>query len=330
MISALKTVLLTLLLLLLVVGSGLAEPIIIKFSHVVGQNTPKGKASEYLKRLIEQRSNDRIKVEIYADGALFDDWAVQEALTKNVVQMAAPSFSKLSGVNPQLQLFGLPFLFEDIEHLHRVVDGDIGTELLKSSSRNGLFALAFWDNGFKQLTANQKLINPQDAAGLRFRIEGSKVLQAQYAALDATSRTIPFPMLYTALAKNEVDGQENTLSNIYNEELYRVQSDLTISNHGYLGYLVLTNDSFWSQLPEDLKVIVRGALKDATEYIREMAVKLNNDALQEIRATDAMKIHVLTSTEKEIWRTKLKGIYTDLHNQISEDLIHKVQEARTK
>ncbi len=330
MISTVKTVLLTLTLLLLFIGSSFAQPIIIKFSHVVGQNTPKGKAGEYFKRLVEQRSNGRIRVEVYANGTLFDDWDVQEALKTNVIQMAAPSYSKLSGVNPQLQLFGLPFLFKDAEHLHSVVDGKIGTELLKSASKNGLVALAFWDNGFKQLTANRKLTNPHDAAGLRFRIEGSNVLTAQYEALGATSLTIPFPMLYTALEKKEIDGQENTLSNIYNQELYRVQSDLTLSNHGYLGYLVLTNNSFWSQLPEDLKVIVQGAIKDATEYIREMAIKLNDDALLKLRSTGIVKVQVLTSAEREIWRTKLRGLYPDFYNEIGADLIHKVQEAQTK
>ncbi len=325
-----KTFITLLVMLLLVSSPALAEPITIKLSHVVGQDTPKGKASEYFKRLVEQRSNNRIRVEIYANGSLFNDWDVQEALESNAIQMAAPSYSKLSGINPKLQLFDLPFLFQNVGHLHSVIDGEIGTTLLKGASRNGLVALSFWDNGFKQLTANRRLADPQDATGLRFRIQGSDILKAQFDALGAVSQTIPFPLLHTALEENKIDGQENTLSNIYNKKLYQVQSNLTISNHGYLGYLVLTNKHFWSQLPKDLKVIIRGALKDATEYTREMAIKNNEDALLKIRSIGTMDIHVLTSVEREIWRNKLKAIYPRFANEIGEDLVRKAQEAQMR
>lgn len=314
-----------LLLTLLAVGTlpAFSAPVTIRFSHVVGKDTPKGKASEYFKRLVEQRSNNRIRVDIYPDGTLFDDTKVLDALKYNAVQMAAPSLSKLSGIAPQLQLFDLPFLFHDTEHLHRVIDGEIGAELLADASREGLVALAFWDNGFKQLTANRGLIAPQDAAGLKMRIEGSAVQKAQFETLGATTLTIPFPRLYEALRNGEVDGQENTLSNVYNRRLYEVQSDLTLSNHGYLEYLVVVSERFWKGLPEDLKVIIRGAIKDAGEYTRDMAVQLNRDALYKLRNTNAIRIHKLSAPQQQAWQEKLRRIYPRFYDQIGANLVQR-------
>ena len=301
-----------------------AEPIIIKFAHVVRPDTPKGTASEYFKRLVEQRSEGRVRVELYPNGELGNEQQLLAALKSNRIQMAAPSLSKIAGVNRQLQLFDLPFLFRDLDHLHRVIDGKIGQTLLAGASRKGLVALAFWDNGFKQLTANRPLIVPQDAAGLRMRIEGSEVQKAQFVALNATTKVIPFPRLYDALRDRKVDGQENTLSNIDSQKLDLVQSDLTISNHGYLEYLVLSNEQFWQQTPEELRVIIKGAIKDAAEYNREMAQKVNEQALQHLISMGRIRIHRLSPPQRSAWQQQLNSVYRLFSPQIGKELVEQI------
>ncbi len=310
---------------LLAASLSLADPVTIKFSHADSRLSPKGKASEYLKRLVEQRSNNRIRVEIYPNGSLFDDRDALEALKFNAIQMTAPSLTRLSVSNPQLLLFDLPFLFQNVEQLHAVIDGTIGRRMLEASSRNGLIALSFWDKGFKQFTANRRLFLPRDAVGLTFRSGESSVVREQFRTLDAIPQTVPLPQLYSSLEKGETDGQENTLGDIYNRGLYQVQSNLTISNHGYLGYMVLTNDNFWGQLPKDLKVIIQGAIKDAAEYTREMATQLNNDALKKIRATGRIKIHRLTPEERKTWENRLDKIYPAFYEKIGEKLVRKAR-----
>lgn len=239
-----RNILLLLTALLLAATPATATELRIRFSHVVRPETPKGKASQYFKRLVEQRSGNRVLIEIFPEGRLANDHEVLQELRANRIQMAAPSLSKLTSFDPQLQLFDLPFLFQNDAHLRRVVDGEVGRSLLAGASREGLVALGFWDNGFKQLTANRPLLRPEDVTGLRMRIEGSNVQKTQFAQLGAATRTLPFPELHEALANGTVDGQENSLSNIYSQRLYEVQTDLTISNHAYSEYLVLTSKSF--------------------------------------------------------------------------------------
>ncbi len=316
-----KIVTLALTLSLFAVSATLAEPVSIKFSQIENRNTPRGKASEYFKRLVEQRSNKRIKVEFYAANGLLDESKELDELKSNWIQMSAPSWTRLTDINPQLLLFDLPFLFADTEHLHRVLDGTIGKEILAKTSREGLVALAFWDNGSKQLTANRPLILPQDAAGLKFGLTGSEVDREQFRILGASGQVTPLEQRYETLKKGEIDGQESTLSDVYNQELYRVQSNLTLSNHGYLGYLVMTNSHFWDQLPKDLKVIILGAIRDAGEYSRELAVQLHNDTLEKIRSTRTIRVRQLTATEKELWKNRLQHIYPAFYGKVGRKLI---------
>ncbi len=324
-----KVIILPLALLLLLAGSGWAEPVTINFGQLYGQDSLKRKAGEYFKRLVEQRSNNRIQVRISPAGPLSHQHSL-EALKANNIQMAAPEISELYTLSPQLRLFDLPFLFDDVKHLHHVIDGEVGTELLESASQGELVALSFWDNGFRQLTANRPLRRPLQAAGLSFQITGSAVLKKQFAKLGAEPQSVPPAQLYSALADKRIEGQENTLANIDRQKLYQVQSDLTISNHRYTGYLVVTNRRFWSQLPEDLKVIVKGAIKDAAEYTRDMAAQISADALKKIAAAGSIEIHRLSPEERRLWREQLQEINPKPYNRVSADLVRKAREKQIR
>ena len=309
-----------------------ASKYIIKFSHVVSPDTPKGKAADYFAKRVEELSHGKIKVEVYPNAQLGKDKVVLRKMKFNAIQMAAPSFSKFTGLVPQLGLFDLPFLFKDENHLHKVLDGEVGKKLMDMVTKKGYVALAYWDNGFKELTDSKRpLIKPDDFRGLKFRVMSSKVLIEQFKALGAIPVVLPFSEVYSALQQGVVDGEENTISNIYTKKFYKVQRYMTISNHGYLGYLVVMSKKFWQKLPNDLKAVIKQAIKDATAKERVWAKELNNEQLNKIKEyakkTGKLEIDYLTSEEKKLWKKRLRTIYPKFYNTIGKDLIEKVIKA---
>ncbi|QKJ23796.1 TRAP transporter substrate-binding protein [Poseidonibacter lekithochrous] len=314
----------------MVATSGLAAEYTLKFSHVVSPNTPKGKAADFFEKRLEELSAGKIDVQVYPSSQLYKDNAVLKALRLNSVQMAAPSFSKFGKIVPQLALFDLPFLFKDIDHLHRVQDGEVGAALKAKVTAKGIVALNFWDNGFKQLSSNKKpLLVPADAKGQKFRIMSSKVLEAQFHAVGANPQMMPFSEVYSGLQQGVIDGQENTNSNIFTKKFHEVQKHLTITDHGYLGYLVVMSKKFWNKLPADLQANVTQAMNEATEKEREYAQELNDSQLAEIKAyaekTGKLKIYNLTADQKESWRNAVSKIYPEFYSdrKIGKDLIEK-------
>ena len=301
---------------------------VLKFSHVVSSNTPKGKAADFFEQRLEALSKGRIDVQVYPSSQLYKDNAVLKALKLDSVQMAAPSFSKFGKIVPQLALFDLPFLFKDMDHLHKVQDGFVGTRLKEMVSEKGYKALNFWDNHFKQLSSSKKaLITPEDAVGQKFRIMSSKVLEAQFHAVGANPQMMPFSEVYSGLQQGVIDGQENTNSNIFTKKFHEVQKYLTITNHGYLGYLVVMSQIFWDSLPLDLQENVIQAINEATIKEREYAEELNTQQFNQIEAyaekTGRLEIVNLTKEQKDAWRQAVSKIYPDFYdkNKIGEDLI---------
>ncbi len=308
--------------------SSLGADFVLKFSHVVSENTPKGKAAKFFEQRLEELSKGAIDVQIYPSKQLYNDKAVLKALRLDSVQMAAPSFSKFGKIVPQLALFDLPFLFKDIDHLHRVQDGVVGTKLKDMVTAKGIVALNFWDNHFKQLSSSKKaLIAPEDAKGQKFRIMSSKVLEAQFQAVDANPQMMPFSEVYSALQQGVIDGQENTNSNIYTKKFYEVQTDLTVTNHGYLGYLVVMSKKFWNSLPSNLQANVKQAMNEATDKEREYAEDLNTKQFNLIKAyadrTGKLKIHNLSKAQIQKWRDAVSPIYSKFYDndKIGKDLI---------
>jgi len=314
------------------VSMGFSADYVIKFSHVVSPNTPKGKAADYFAKRVGELSHGKIKVEVYPNAQLCGDKVVLRKMKFNAVQMAAPSFSKFTGFVPQLALFDLPFLFNDENHLHKVLDGEVGQKLLKMVDKKGYVALAYWDNGFKQLSDSKRaLIKPEDAKGLKFRVMSSKVLVEQFKALGAIPVVLPFSEVYSALQQGVVDGQENTISNIYTKKFYEVQKYMTISNHGYLGYMVVISKKFWNKLPADLKKVVKTAMKEATEKERVWAKQLNDSQFAKIKEyadkTGKLQIIRLTKEQRAKWVQKLRSIYPKFYDMIGKDLIEKAIKA---
>ncbi|MGQ9862579.1 MAG: TRAP transporter substrate-binding protein, partial [Thiobacillaceae bacterium] len=321
----LHTVLSTLVLGCCVFAAQAAEPVIIKFSHVVAPNTPKGKAAEQFKRLAEERTNGRVRVEVYPNSQLYKDREEMEALQLGAVQMLAPSLSKFGplGVR-QFELFDLPYIFPNKETLYRVMDGDIGKRLFALLKPKGILGLAFWDNGFKQMSANRPLRRVEDFKGLKMRIQSSKVLEAQMKALGANPQVMAFSEVYTALEQGVVDGTENPMSNFYTQKMHEVQKHLTLSDHGYLGYAVIVNRKFWEGLPPDLRAILEKAMQDATEYERQIAQKENDDALATVRRAGTTEVWILPNEERRKWWQVLLPVHKEFEDKIGRDLIQSV------
>ncbi len=314
----------------MVATSGLAAEYTLKFSHVVSPNTPKGKAADFFEKKLEELSGGKIDVQVYPSSQLYTDGAVVKALRLNSVQMAAPSFSKFGKIVPQLALFDMPFIFKDIDHLHRVQDGEVGTKLKDMVTAKGIVALDFWDNGFKQFSSSkQALINPSDAEGQKFRIMSSKVLEAQIKAVGGNPQMMPFSEVYSGLQQGVIDAAENPFSNIYTKKFHEVQKYLTVSDHGYLGYLVVMSKKFWNSLPADLQANVKQAMKEATAKEREYAKELNDTqfkAIQEYaQKTGKLEIYTLTDEQREAWRKAVSKIYPEFYSDrlIGKDLIEK-------
>jgi C4-dicarboxylate-binding protein DctP len=298
------------------------ERIVIKFSHVVSEFTPKGLAARRFAELVHERTKGRVEVQVYPNSQLYMDGEEIDALINNHVQMVAPATAKMTEYFPELLLFDLPFIFEDYEQVHRFIDSDTGSRLLAKLRGNGMLSLAMWDNGFKVMTANRPLHSPEDFRGLRFRIMPSRVLDAQFVQLGARATDLPFSDVFVALERKLVDAAENTPSNIYSKKFHTVQEHLTISNHGYLGYLVLTNEDFWASLPEDIRIILEEALEEVTSWERQIAQDHNERDLERIIKSGQIEVYTLSDENREAWRIALLPIHERFLKEIGPELIN--------
>jgi C4-dicarboxylate-binding protein DctP len=298
------------------------SPIIIKFSHVVAANTPKGAAADKFKELAEKYTDGKVKVEVYPNSTLYKDKEELEALQLGAVQMLAPSNSKFGPIGVrEFEVFDLPYILPDLATLRKVTDGPLGAKLLKLLEPKGMTGLAYWDNGFKEMTANRKLITPDDYKGLKFRIQSSKVLEAQFRALGAVPQVMAFSDVYQALQTGVVDGEENTASNIYTQKMHEVQKFMTMTNHGYIGYVVVVNKKFWDGLPADIRGQLEKAMKEATAFGNGQSAKENEEALAEIKKAGKTEIDTLTPEQDAAMRKAMEPVYKDVATRVGQPLI---------
>ena len=323
MAAVLKTLMIALICL---AGMAWADaPIVIRFSHVVAPDTPKGKAADFFARRASELTGGRVKVEVYPNSQLFKDREEMEALQLGTVQMLAPSLAKFAPLGVKgFEVFDLPYLFDNEEKLHRITQGPIGRSLLQGLESRGILGLAFWDNGFKQMSANRPLRRPADFKGLKMRVQGSRVLEAQMRALGAQAVTMDFSEVSRALRAGVVDGTENPVSNLYTQRMHEVQKYLTLSNHGYLGYAVIVNKKFWDDLPRDVRRALDTALADATRYANEIALRENLDALARVRASGRTQVIELTPAERVEWKKALVLVHRQLEARIGRDIIQAI------
>ncbi len=307
-------------------GAVMAQaPILIKFSHVVAPDTPKGKGAEKFKELAEKYTNGKVKVEVYPNSTLYKDKEELEALQLGAVQMLAPSNSKFGPIGiKEFEVFDLPFLLPNLAALRKVTEGPIGKNMLKLLDAKGMTGLAYWDNGFKQMSANKPLRVPADYKGLKFRIQSSKVLEAQFRTLGATPQVMAFSEVYQALQTGVVDGQENTWSNIYTQKMHEVQKYITETNHGYIGYVVVVNKKFWDGLPADIRTQLEKAMAESTAFANGQSAKENEEAKADIVKSGKTTILTPTAAEMDAMRKAMAPLYEEMGKRVGKQLIDDV------
>src|SRR6202171_6067138 len=301
------------------------QPIVIKFSHVVAIDTPKGKGAEYFKKLAEERTKGRVKVEVYPNIQLYKDGEEMEALQLGSVQMLAPSVAKFGplGVR-EFEVFDLPYIFESFGELHKVTEGAVGKMLFQKLESKSIVGLAYWDNGFKEFSANKALKLPADVKGLKMRIQSSNVLEAEIRALGGIPQKMAFSEVYQGLQTGVVDGTENPPSNFYTQKMHEVQKYLTMTDHGVIEYAVIVNKKFWDGLPADIRTALDGAMKDATKFADDIAKKENDDALEGVKKSGKTQIITLSPEEKAAWKKALVVVHRDQESRIRKDIIQAV------
>ncbi|WP_373818122.1 TRAP transporter substrate-binding protein [Glaesserella sp.] len=296
-------------------------PIVIKFSHVVSNETPKGQGALMFQKLVDERLAGKVKVEVYPNSSLYGDGKEMEALLLNNVQMLAPSLAKFDKYTPKIQLFDLPFLFDDIKAVERFEQSEAGKSLLTSMEDKGITGLAYWNNDLKQLSANKELRLPKDARGLKFRVQNSEVLDAQFKALRAVPRKMAFGEMYQGLQTGVVNGAENPYSNIFSQKIHEVQKYITESNHGLLSYMVIVNTDFWKKVPEDIRAELVKILDEVSIEVNKQSHDLNLGDKAKIEAAGTTKIVSLTPEERNAWREAMKPVWKEFEAAIGADLI---------
>ncbi len=305
--------------------------ITLRFSHVVAEETPKGLAANYFKALVAQRSGGRIHVDVFPDAQLYGDHDEMQALQLGAVDLVAPSLSKFGRIGlPEFELFDLPFLFDDLARVRRITQGPLGQRLLNGLLRQGLVGLGFFDNGFKQMSANRPLLKAADFAGLRMRVQASRVIAAQMRALGARPVTLAFSETYRALAAGVVDGTENPVSNFWTQAMHQVQSDLSLTNHGYLGYAVVTNQRFWQHLRDADRQLINTAMQESLQYANEIADVQNDRALRALRATGTTRIHELDTRQLAQLQQAVQPVQHALTQRLGSDWMQALREALTQ
>jgi C4-dicarboxylate-binding protein DctP len=300
----------------------LANPMIIKFSHVVSPDTPKGKGAVRFKELAEKYTEGKVVVEVYPNSQLYKDKEELEALQLGAVHMLAPSLAKFGplGVR-EFEVFDLPFIFKDRTDLRKVTEGPVGRMLLDKLEPKGIKGLSYWDNGFKVMSANSPLKSVDDFLGLKMRIQSSKVLEAQFKALDAVPQVMAFSEVYQALQTGVVDDTENPPSNMYTQKMHEVQKHATVSNHGYLGYAVIVNKKFWEGLPDDIRQGMEKAMEEATVYANDIAEQENNDSMKAMEESGKTQFYQLSDAEREEWVKQLRPVHKEMASRIGQDVI---------
>jgi C4-dicarboxylate-binding protein DctP len=300
-------------------------PIVIKFSHVVAVDTPKGKAAEFFAKKAAELTKGKAKVEVYANSALYKDKEEMEALQLGAVQMLAPSLAKFGPLGvKEFEAFDFPYIFDDTADLHKITQGPIGASMLAKLEPKGIKGLAFWDNGFKSFSANTPIKTPADLKGKKMRIQSSKVLEEQIRSVGGLPQVMAFSEVYQALQTGVVDGTENPISNLFTQKMHEVQKHLTLTNHGYLGYAVIVNKKFWEGLPADVRGQLEQAMKESTVYANKIAQEENDMALEGVKKSGKTTVYAPTKEEKFAFKKAMAPVHVKMADRVGKDLLQSI------
>ena len=306
-------------------GAYAQQPIVIKFSHVVAADTPKGKAADMFAKKAAELTGGKVKVEVYANSTLYKDKEEMEALQLGAVQMLAPSLAKFGPLGvKEFEVFDLPFIFNGYDDLHKVTNGPVGKQLLSKLEPKGIRGLAFWDNGFKSFSANSPIKAPADLKGKKMRIQSSKVLEEQMRSVGSMPQVMAFSEVYQALQTGVVDGTENPISNLYTQKMHEVQKHLTLTEHGYLGYAVIVNKKFWDGLPADIRKQLEDAMEQSTRYANQIAKVENDSSLEAVKKSGKTAVYAPTKDERLAFKKAMVSVHQKMESRVGKETIQAV------
>ena len=307
---------------LLALGLSAGAQTIIKFSHVVAADTPKGKASEFFAKRAGELTKGKVKVEVYPNSALYKDGEEMSSLQMGSVQMLAPSLAKFGPLGvKEFEAFDFPFMFDDTAELHKITQGPVGAAMLAKLEPKGIKGLAYWDNGFKSFSANTPLKNVADYKGKKFRIQSSKVLEEQIRSVGGIPQVMAFSEVYQALQTGVVDGTENPISNFWTQKMHEVQKHLTLTNHGYLGYAVIANKKFWDSLPADVRGQLEQAMKEATDYANKIAQEENDLSLAGVKKSGKTTVYEPTKDERFALKKAMAPVHIKMAERVGKETL---------
>jgi C4-dicarboxylate-binding protein DctP len=313
---------------LLAVGLGVNAQTIIKFSHVVAADTPKGKAAEFFAKKAAELTKGKVKVEVYANSSLYKDGEEMSSLQLGSVQMLAPSLAKFGPLGvKEFEAFDFPFMFDDSTELHNITQGPVGAGLLAKLEPKGIKGLAYWDNGFKSFSANTPLKAVADYKGKKFRIQSSKVLEEEIRSVGGIPQVMAFSEVYQALQTGVVDGTENPISNFYTQKMHEVQKHLTLTNHGYLGYAVIVNKKFWDGLPTDIHAQLEQAMKEATVFANKIAQEENDKSLDGVRKSGKTEVYTPTKEERLALKKAMAPVHVKMADRVGKETLQEFYKA---
>ena len=314
-------------------GSALADPaacdegeIVVKFSHVTNTDKhPKGIAANLFMERVNAEMEGTACVEVYPNSTLYNDDQVLEAMLQGDVQLAAPSLSKFETFTKVYRIFDLPFMFKNMDAVEAFQQSETGQAMKDAMARRGLQGLAFWHNGLKQFSANKPLLLPEDAAGLKFRVQPSDVLVAQMEALNASPQPMAFSEVYGALQTGVVDGQENTWSNIYGQKFFEVQDGTTETNHGVLDYMVVASVDWLDSLDPAVRDQLLTILDEVTAERNAAIAQVDADNRQAVLDAGGV-IRELTEEQRAAWVDAMKPVWEQFEGDVGADNIAAAQE----
>ena len=313
---------------LLAVGLSINAQTIIKFSHVVAADTPKGKAAEFFAKKAAELTKGKVKVEVYANSSLYKDGEEMSSLQLGSVQMLAPSLAKFGPLGvKEFEAFDFPFIFDDTTELHKITQGPVGAAMLAKLEPKGIKGLAYWDNGFKSFSANIPLKAVADYKGKKFRIQSSKVLEEEIRSIGGIPQVMAFSEVYQALQTGVVDGTENPISNFYTQKMHEVQKHLTLTNHGYLGYAVIVNKKFWDSLPTDIHAQLEQAIKEATVYANKIAQEENDKSLDGVRKSGKTEVYTPTKEERMALKKAMASVHIKMADRVGKETLKQFYDA---
>ena len=296
----------------------------IKFGHTGSLEHQYQIGAEQFKKLVEAESKGEIKVNIFPQAQLGGERDLAEGVRMGTIEIASVAAGNLAGFVPELQLFGIPFLFPTAKQVYAVLDGEVGKDIAAIMASKGFVSLAFWEVGFRNMTNNTRPIKtPEDMKGLKIRVQESKIWIQFMNRLGAVATPIPFGELYSALQQKVVDGQENPVATIYSMKFYEVQKYLSLTGHTYEPAHVIANPKWFNGLDPKHQSIILKAAADAAVYQRQTLADKDKERFEVIKKAGVV---IEENPDKAAFAKATEDLYKVLADTVPEKLVQKIRD----